>query len=706
MVALFMLISCDNKVKIEGIEKMTLPKAEKHSFSYEVNSVKIEDEYAWLRDKNWPKVEDPAILNYLNQENDYFKAFFSPFDKQKEQIFEELKGRIKLDDQSTYVKKDNYYYYTRTEKDKEYTIFCRKLGSVEAKEQIVLDVNKLAEGKSFTSVGDVAISPDHKLLAYSVDFTGGEKFTIKIFNLENGQYLPDTIDNTIGSIVWHEDQSGFFYTPVNENWRHDKVMYHYLGKPASDDTLVMHEKDPLYQIDVSKSGSKRYIFIGVGGHDSNETYVINMHDKGFTPKLLRAKQSKVFYGAEDRGDYFYIHTNDKATNFRIARVSINNFENNEWQDYIGENSQYLSSCDISQNYLILNYRDNGLPVIKIKHFDSEQEKQIKFPDAAFTASGGQANYEEDDLRISYASLGRPATSYSYDFKADKLSILKTQEIPSGFNPDEYTVERIFAKSKDGVTVPISLFYKKSLFKKDGSNPLYLYGYGSYGISTPPSFRSTAVSLVNRGFVFAIAHIRGGDDLGHDWYEAAKFLTKKRTFEDFLASAEHLIEEKYTSKGNIAICGGSAGGLLIGYVLNEKPELFKAAIAHVPFVDVLNTMLDENLPLTPGEFKEWGNPKEADYFKYMLSYSPYDNIKAQAYPAIMVTAGLSDPRVGYWEAAKWVARLRDRKIDKNLIIFKTNMDFGHQGASGRFDYLKEVAEDIVFILNIFGKDLTK
>ena len=349
--------------------------------------------------------------------------------------------------------------------------------------------------------------------------------------------------------------------------------------------------------------------------------------------------------------------------------------------------------------MIINYRDQGLPVIKIKHLKEQDEKIIHFPDAAFTASAMSTNFDEDDIRVNYSSLARPNTTYSYDFNSDQLSILKVQEIPSGFNPEEYMVERIFADN-EGVKVPITLLYKKSLFNKDGKNPLYLYGYGSYGISIPVSFRNTAISLVNRGFVYALAHIRGGDDLGHDWYKAAKFLNKKRTFDDFIASAKQLIKEKYTSQGNIAICGGSAVGMLIGAVINKQPELFKAALAHVPFVDVLNTMLDEELPLTPGEFKEWGNPKELEYFSYNKSYSPYDNVKAQNYPSLFITAGVSDPRVGYWEAAKWVAKIRATKLDDNILLLKTNMDSGHKGSSGRFDYLKEAADDIIFIFRVF------
>lgn len=697
---LFLLQGCQKQEN-----EMKPPVANTETYSFEIHGKKINDEYAWLRDKNWPIVKNQQILDYLEEENKYFEQFFLPLKNNKEKIFEELKGRIKLDDQSTYIKKDNYYYYTRVEAQKEYPIYCRKVENIEAKEEVLLDVNHLAQGKKFIKVGAFSVAPNHKFMAYSVDFTGDERYTIKIYNLETQEYLVDEIPQTIGGIVWHEELSGFFYTPTNENWRHDTVMFHYLGEELSKDKLVFHEPNPLYSTSVSKSGSNQYIFITVNGLNNNVNYVISMQDHNFTPTLVKPRQDGIFYEIEHNGAYFYIKTNYTAKNFRVAKVSVDNFQASNWQeDYIKEESdKYLSSFDITQNYLILNYLVQAIPMIKIKSFSDESEKIINFPDQAFTAEAMSTNFKEDDIRISYSSLARPNTTYSYNFDNNQLAVLKVQEIPSGFNPDEYMVERVFANNGE-VQIPITLLYKKSLLKKDGSNPLYLYGYGSYGISIPVSFRNSAISLVNRGFVYAISHIRGGDELGHDWYEAAKFLNKKRTFEDFIASAEKLIQDKYTSKGNIAICGGSAGGLLMGTVLNEKPELFKAAVTHVPFVDVLNTMLDETLPLTPGEFKEWGNPKDTEYFDYIKSYSPYDNIKTQEYPNILVTAGLSDPRVGYWEAAKWVAKLRANKTDKNILLLKTNMDTGHSGASGRFDYLKETADELVFIFKLFGSKL--
>ncbi len=683
-------------------ETINPPFAKKVPYEFELHGMKIQDEYHWLRASGWPdKVTDESVLSYLNEENKYFDNYMTPLADKKNIFFEELKGRIKLADQSTYIKKDNYFYYTRTEEDKDYPIYCRKMGSEVAPEEILLDVNELAKDQKYTSVGSFSISPDHKLMAYSVDFTGGEKYTLKVFNLETKTFLEDQIDNTIGSIVWHEDQSGFFYTPIDDKWRHDKVLFHKLGTKNTDDKLILHEKDPLYYTSVGKSSSKEYIFITVSGHDSNETYFIKMTDKTLALHLVLPRKDRIQYSIDHNGKFFYQYTNDGAKNFQILRTESNDYSATKpWSMYIAEkNNKYLSGFDLTEDYLLMNYKVKGLSELVVRNLDNAAEKVLNFPENAYTAGIYSTNFKENDIRVDYSSLARPNTVYSYNFNANKLSTLKVQEIPSGFNSEEYAVQRLFVKT-DGVEVPVSLFYKKSLFKGDGSNPLYLYGYGSYGLSIAPSFRNSAISLVNRGFVYAIAHIRGGDDLGHDWYEDAKFLNKKRTFSDFIAVADELIKLNYTSDGNIVIVGGSAGGMLVGNVMNQRPELFKAVIAHVPFVDVLNTMLDENLPLTPGEYKEWGNPKEKEYFEYMKSYSPYDNVSKQNYPSLFVTAGLSDPRVGYWEAAKWVARLRDRKLGDNIIIFKTNMSFGHSGASGRFDYLKEAAEDLVFITKIF------
>jgi oligopeptidase B len=689
-------------------EANTPPIAKQIPHTVNLHGTTIEDNYAWLRAKGWPdKITDREVLDYLEAENKYYNNFMEPLADNKHSLFEELKGRIKLTDQSIYIKKDQYYYYTRTEENKNYTIYCRKKNSIEAKEEVLLDVNKIAEGKKFTTIGAFSISPDHRLMAYSVDFTGGEKYKIQIVDLESQEFLTDEIEDTIGDIVWHENQSGFFYIPTDEKWRHDKVKFHQLGTDNHSDKIIIHEKDPLYNVSVGKSSSKEYIFIDVGGHDSNEMYFIHMQDSNMTPTLIIDRKDNIQYSVDHNGNYFYRHTNDKAKNFHILRAKTKDYNRqSNWEIYIEEDKEkYLSSFDLTRDFILINYQVRGLAEAVVQRLDDGLRKTINFPESAYIAAIFSTNFTENDIKINYSSLARPSTIYNYDFAANTLYAIKIQEIPSGFNPEEYQVERLFINS-EGAEVPVSLFYKKSLFKKDGSNPLYLYGYGSYGISVPPAFRNSAVSLANRGFVFAIAHIRGGSDLGHQWYEAAKFLNKKRTFTDFIAAAEGIIKQKYTSKGNIVIDGRSAGGMLIGNVINQRPDLFKAAIAHVPFVDVLNTMLDENLPLTPGEYKEWGNPKEKEYFEYMKSYSPYDNVSKQNYPHLLVTAGLSDPRVGYWEAAKWVAKLRKNNVGNNFIIYKTNMDYGHRGASGRFDYLKEAAEDLIFVLNIFDIKLNK
>lgn len=502
---------------------MKPPITDKQNYSFEVHGTTINDDYHWLRDPRWPNVEGSKILDYLKTENKYTRNFFADLQKDKEKIFEELKGRVKLDDESVYVKKKDYYYYHRVEGDKNYPIYCRKYQSMEAGEEVILDVNLLAPNGSFTDVAKVAMSPDQNLMAYSVNFTGNEQYNIKIYSLKEQNYLPDEVKEIAPTIIWHEKLNGFFYITINENQRWDKVMFHRLGEDSTQDKLIFKVKNPLHFISCEKSASSKYIFINSGDHNENEIYVISMQDDNFTPKLVRAAENKIFYEIEHNGDYFYIKTNYKAKNFHVVKLPVNNFENTNWEDiYIKEEQdKYLKSFDVTNNYLILNYRDQGLPLIKIKRFKDLQENITHFPDESFQANSFSTNFEEDDIRVNYSSLARPNTTYSYDFDNDKLTILKSQEIPSGFNPEEYKVERIFADNED-VKVPITLFYKKSLFKKDGSNPLYLMGYGAYGISMPVNFKNTAVTLADRGFIYAVAHIRGSDDLGHDWYEAAKF----------------------------------------------------------------------------------------------------------------------------------------------------------------------------------------
>ncbi len=700
LICLFLLTSCSKNK--EG--DMAAPKAAKVKHEFKVDSVVMEDNYAWMRDKNWPvAVKDDMVLMHLNEENKYTEQFFKDQQENKENLFTEIKSRIKLTDQSAPVKKDDYYYYTRTEEVKSYPIYCRKLGSMDASEEIILDVNHLAEGKKFVSVADVSLSPDHNLMAFGIDYSGDEKYLVKVLDLTTKQYLNDNIQDVSGGseIVWHNSINGFFYVPVNNDLRSDTVMFHEIGTSNNKDQKIAHEPDPLYQVTIAESASKEFMIVGIMGLSSSESHIVSLKDRDLKLRLVKARKLNVQYNIEHNGDFIYLLTNDTGPNFRLMRSELKDLEFDNWKEYIPLDSEkYLGSFGLTSDYLILNYKAAGLPLIKILHLKDGKAQAVTFPDEAFTARGYSTNFAENDLRIDYSSLIRPNTTYTFDFDNNKLSVLKATEVLGGYNPDDYAVKRLWADN-NGVKVPISLFYKKSLFKQDGTNPLYLYGYGSYGISIPPRFSPVTISLANRGFVYAIAHVRGGDDLGYQWYQDAKFLNKKHTFEDFIACSEFLIKEKYTNAGNIAISGGSAGGLLVGAVANMKPELYKAVVAKVPFVDVLNTMLDATLPLTPGEYEEWGNPKQKEYFDYIRSYSPYDNVTKQNYPAIFATAGISDPRVGYWEAAKWVAKLRELKEDDNTLILKTNMDAGHQGATDRFEWLREYAEEYVFVLKVFG-----
>jgi oligopeptidase B len=684
---------------------MTAPIAKKQKHVKTVHGVELKDNYHWLRDDNWPQVKDDSVISYLRHENDYNEEFFSNYSQAQEKIFEELKGRIKLSDKSLPIQRDNYLYYTRTEEDKNYPIFCRCKIDREDREEIILDQNKLAAGKKFLDLGDISVSPGHELLAYSVDDEGDERFAIYIKNLATGEHFEEVIYNTIDNIVWHESKNGFFYSVPNEHWRPDTIMYHKIGTSAMRDNMIFREEDQRFRVSLDKTSSKRFILIENNSFDSTENYFIDINDESMHPNLVVPRRDNHIYEIDHNGDYFYILTNDKGKNFRIARTPVGNYSEPNWRDYIPHDSKrYLTGFDLTQDFLILNYSSNALPEIKVVRLEDNLVKAINFEEEAFVANGYSTNYELNDIRISYSSLSRPDSTYEYHFNDEGLKLLKQREIPSGHDPSKYQVKRLYAPSEGGEEVPISLIYNKQLFRGDGSDSLFLFAYGSYGAGMEPSFSSNIFTMIDRGFVFAIAHVRGGDEKGYQWYEDGKFLKKKNTFLDFLNCAEYLIEHKYTSQQNIVTLSGSAGGMLIGYVLNERPELFRAAVAKVPFVDVLNTMLDDSLPLTPGEFKEWGNPQDKEYFHYIKSYSPYDNVKKQNYPHLYVTASINDQRVTYWEPAKWVAKLRDYKTDNNYLLLETNMSAGHSGSSGRFDYLKEIAREYLFLLVTTGKDI--
>lgn len=682
------------------------------------------DDYDWLRDRNWPEMTDLKVLKYLEQENTYTeKNLFVKYNKEREQMLKELQEYNKFAHVSEYTKKDNYYY-TKMEDNKNYKIYCRRINGENQEEEIIFDENVIAENKKFMRVGALSISDDHNFLVYAVDFVGDEQFTIKVINLNTKQHLPDEIPSVsfanltdIAAIIpWHKNSTGFFYTPTSDRLFPEKVMFHKLGNNYKDDELVYLEKDPEYSVFAARSQSKRFLFINtfsgsfnkIYAHinnilgKANEIHYIDFNEnKSLKPLLFKERKDSVLYTIEHRGADFYVRVNDVNTNFRLIKTNINNRHERNWQEITcTEENQYLESFDLSANFVVLNYKQQGLTNIEVLNIKTNNKKTIAFPAIPCVATGYIANFEEDDLRIYYSSLKEPDRIYEYDFSSAALTVLKQQDKPIGFIANDYIVENQFADN-NGVTIPITIFYKKSLFQKDGTNPLYLYGYGAYGSGVSRQFRAGLLPLVNKGIVFAIAHVRGGDELGMNWYLDGKLLKKKNTFEDFITCSEHLIKEKYTSKGNIAISGISAGGALIGCVINTRPDLYKAAILHQPFVDVLNTLLDETIPLTNIEFQEWGDPKNAEFFAYIKSYSPYDNIKKQDYPNILVTASINDPRVCYWEPAKFVAKLNAYKTNDNDLFFKVMTNVCHLGGSGILNKLQEIAEDYTFIYKSFG-----
>lgn len=686
------------------MNKITLPKAQKKNCQYKKHNHVINDDYHWLRDKNWPNVQDKEVLSYLKKENSHTNLFFKPLKGSINKVFEELKGRVKLSDKSVPIRYRNYYYFNKTTSKSNYAIHLRST-TPRGRGKVLLDENSMSKGKKYFRLGAMSVSPNEDLLAYSEDTDGDERYTVSIKNLDNDKLLKDRIKETLGGIIWQENGAGFYYTKVDDKWRPNKLYYHKLGTSQQDDKLIYYEKDTTFRVGVSKSSDYKYIFVEVSSSTSDEIMYIDALDDMHEMKMLVKRRKDHLCSVDHINEAFYIQTNDKGKNFRLIKLLDQDVKQRKYQEIIPHKKEvYLTDFSLYDNCLITETREGGLDKIYIYQYDDMTKREtIEFPDPTYTASIIDSEKDDDGVYVHYSSMVSPATCFKRNFKTKEMKVLKEQEIPSGYESSHYNSERIWAESRDGKTkIPISLVYKKSVFKKNGSNPLYLYGYGSYGMAIPPSFGSSIISLLDRGFVFAIAHIRGGDDMGFEWYEQAKFLNKKKTFNDFIDVAKYLVKKKYTSGGEIVIVGRSAGGMLVGNAVNTDASLFKAVIADVPFVDVLNTMLDESLPLTPGEFKEWGNPKETEYFDYIKSYSPYDNVKQQDYPHMYVQAGLNDPRVTYWEPAKWVAKLRNQKTDSNTLLLETNMSVGHGGNSKRFARIKEIAKEYAFILKVFNK----
>ena len=690
------------------------PIASKKPQTFTLHNKTRQDEYAWLKDPNWEKVmQEPEKLNteireYLDAENNYLAQELSDTENLQRELFSELRGRIKEDDSTVPEKDGDYYYYVRYEENQQYPIHCRHPKDNVEQEEILLDANIAAKEYDYFQIGDAGHSPDHRYFSYSADTKGSEFYTLYTIDLSSKQVLDDKISNIQSTFVWAMDNRTLFYTTLDKNHRPDKVFCHTLGDDIKQDHLVYEETDPGFFVSLDITESQNFILISAHDHVTTEIYTIDAKKPKQAAKLFSKREPGLEYEISDHGDNFFIVTNkDGAEDYKIMQSTLHNTAKEYWQDlYTPKEGTLLRGIYVCKKYLIRSERCDGLPRIAIVEITDDQlnnEHYIAFKEEAYELNAIPGyEFDTDTLRFSYSSMTTPTQIFDYHIPTRTRELKKQQQVPSGHDENEYITRRLFATSHDNESIPISLLYKKTT-RLDGSAPLLLYAYGSYGSSMPASFSTNRLSLVDRGFVYAIAHVRGGMEKGYAWYRAGKLQQKSNTFKDYISCAEFLLENKFTKCGNIAVHGGSAGGMLVGAVINMRPELFRAAIADVPFVDVLNTMSDDSLPLTPPEWPEWGNPISSEQdFKSILEYSPYDNVSKQEYPNLLVTAGLTDPRVTYWEPAKWVARLRANKTDNNLLLLKTNMQAGHGGASGRFDYLKEVALMYAFLLKVFEK----
>jgi len=668
------------------------------------------DSYNWLRASNWKDVmRDPQVLpqkirEYLEAENAYIDCVMADTNMLQGRLLAEMRGRIKEDDSSVPKPHGLYVYYTRYRDGGQHPILCRKL-KCEGKEEVLFDGDHEAKGNASFHFGGATHSPCHSLLVYAVDLKGSERYSIHVRDIKQGKDISDEISDTSGGTVWDNDSKSFFYTKLDKNQRSRWVYRHRIGDAQDKDELIYEETNSAFFIGVGKSESERFIFIGSFDHETSEVRFLDLENEERGLVLLATRRRGVEYDVSHEGDRFLILTNaDGAEDFKIVEAPITTPDYQNWKDFIPHSQRVLVvGILVFENYLVRLEREHALPRIVIKDLCSGEEHEISFEEEAY-ALGMSSGFEftTDTLYFSYSSPTTPEQEYKYNMKTCARVLVKKQEVPSGHNPDDYITRRVFAKSEDGVQIPVTLLYRKET-PIDGSAPLFLYGYGAYGISMSATFSTARLSLVDRGFVYAIAHVRGGTECGYRWYTDAKKEKKQNTFRDFITVAEYLIERRYTQKGRIAICGGSAGGMLIGAVLNMRPDLWGAAIAVVPFVDVLNTILDDTLPLTPPEWQEWGNPiKDKDAYFFIKEYSPYDNIRKAEYPPLLAIAGLTDPRVTYWEPAKWIARLRVLNPEHKMILLKTHMEHGHQGASGRLEALKDTALMYAFVLNVLKK----
>ena len=677
---------------------MKPPKTKKIEKVLEIHGDRRIDPYFWLNER-----ENPDVIKYLEEENDYCGLIMRDTEDLQQKLFEEMKARYKKDDESIPYFFNKYWYSVRYEEGKEYSIFCRRHGSPDSPEEIILDENILAEGNEYYEIGSLAVSPGNDIAAFSEDKVGRRLFTIRFKNLSTGEFLEDEIANTAGKAVWANDNQHVFYVKKSRTLRSYKVYRHKIGTDPAEDLLVYHEKDTSFDVSIYKAKSQEFIFIAASNSVSDEHRFIPADDVDSDWKII-AKRAKNFeYAVEHFQDQFYIITNaDGAENFKLITTPVAQPSRENWKDLVPYRPEILlEGFEVFKDYLVLEEREKGLLRLKIIESATGEAHYLQFSDPAYTAYIGlNLEFNTAKLRYGYTSLTKPAATLEYDMKSRETTVIRKQEVLGGtFKEENYVSERIWARSRDGKNeIPISLVYHKDT-KKSADTPLLLYGYGSYGHTVDAGFSAVRLSLLDRGFIYAIAHIRGGEYLGRHWYEDGKMLAKRNTFYDFVDAAGHLIAESYTSPRHMYAMGGSAGGLLVGAVLNMAPELFHGAVAQVPFVDVVTTMLDETIPLTAGEYEEWGDPRNEEYYHYMKSYSPYDNISQQQYPHLLVTTGLHDSQVQYWEPAKWVAKLRDCKSDNNLLLFKTDMSSGHGGASGRFESFREDALEFAFLLKL-------
>ncbi len=693
---LIFAISCKNDKTLQTTTNP--PQAEKIDTILEKHGDKRIDPYYWMNQR-----ENPKVISYLESENAYYDNMSAKTKKLEDDLFKEIKARIKEDDESVPYKFNGYWYITKYEKGKDYPIYTRKKESLDAKEEILFNVNEFSKGHSYYNLSGVNVSPNNKIAAFSQDTVGRRIYNIQFKNLETGEISPVTIENTTGGSAWANDNKTLFYTRQHpETLRSYQIYKHVLGTNPENDKLVYEETDDTFYAYVYKSKSQQYIIIGSSSTMSDDYKILNADTPEEDFKPFTERRRDLEYGIAHYNDSFYVLTNqNNATNFKLMKTPIDNTSEDNWTEVIPHRKNVLlENIDIFKDYLVTTERHNGLSKIHVMSWDEKKDYFIPFDSETYTVGTSvNLDFDTDKLRFTYTSLNVPSSVMSYDMKDKQLKILKQKTVQDpNFNQNDYETKRLFATAEDGERIPVSLIYKKGL-KRDGNNPLLQYGYGSYGATIDPYFSYSRLSLLDRGFVFAIAHIRGSEYFGRDWYESGKMLKKRNTFTDFIAVSNFLIDENYTSPKHLYAMGGSAGGLLMGAVANMAPELYNGIVAQVPFVDVVTTMLDESIPLTTGEYHEWGNPNDEEYYNYIKSYSPYDNVEKQAYPNIFITTGLHDSQVQYWEPAKWVAKLRDFKTDDNILWFHTNMEAGHSGASGRFERLKEVARDYTFLLHL-------